>query len=440
MTTNQKTLLDNSGRSNIDGDSKGNKKKILDPPTIESVAQLIKTGKAKRIIVMAGAGISTAAGIPDFRTPGTGLYDNLQKYNLPYPEAIFDMTYFKENPEPFFSLAKELFPGNFMPTLTHYFLTLLYRKNILLRCFTQNIDTLERLAGLPDEMIVEAHGSFAKSKCLKCKKFADAAWMKEVVNKGEVPICTSCRVGIVKPCITFFGEAMPSKFFLRLGDFQVCDLLIVIGTSLQVQPFASLVDSVGEKVPRLLINLEKVGDIELSDMGFDFEGRHQNYMRDAFYKGTCDEGVRKLAELCGFKDELLKVYEEGQESLIKEFGKIPTSVEIATKVEKKIKAELELTVDEIDQLAKIFEEKIKIKSEISEEVDQMLKEFDELKEKKSKDKELLKEKGNENKSNDKDDKDDKELLNVKEDITKSDKKEEEKGEKEELKDTNFVMI
>lgn len=137
---------------------------------------------------------------------------------------------------------------------------------------------------------------------------------------------------------------------------------------------------------------------------------------------------------------MLKVYEEGQESLIKEFGKIPTSVEIATKVEKKIKAELELTVDEIDQLAKIFEEKIKIKSEISEEVDQMLKEFDELKEKKSKDKELLKEKGNENKSNDKDDKDDKELLNVKEDITKSDKKEEEKGEKEELKDTNFVMI
>lgn len=50
---------------------------------------------AKRIVVMAGAGISTAAGIPDFRTPGTGLYDNLQKYNLPYPEAIFDISYFK---------------------------------------------------------------------------------------------------------------------------------------------------------------------------------------------------------------------------------------------------------------------------------------------------------------------------------------------------------
>lgn len=101
--------------------------------------------------------------------------------------------------------------------MTHYFLALLYRKNILLRCFTQNIDTLERLAGLPDEMIVEAHGSFAKSRCLKCKKFADAAWMKEMVTKSEIPICTLCRVGIVKPCITFFGESMPSNFFLRLN-------------------------------------------------------------------------------------------------------------------------------------------------------------------------------------------------------------------------------
>ena len=54
---------------------------------------------------MAGAGFSTSAGIPDFRTPGTGLYDNLQKYNIPYPEAIFDIDFFRENPRPFFTLA-----------------------------------------------------------------------------------------------------------------------------------------------------------------------------------------------------------------------------------------------------------------------------------------------------------------------------------------------
>ncbi|RIA98697.1 DHS-like NAD/FAD-binding domain-containing protein [Glomus cerebriforme] len=262
MTNNRPTdSFPQSGTSTRGGSKKDNKSKskILDPPTIESVAQLIKTEKAKRIVVMAGAGISTAAGIPDFRTPGTGLYDNLQKYNLPYPEAIFDISYFKENPEPFFSLARELYPGKFLPTLTHYFLTLLHRKKVLHRCFTQNIDTLERLAGLPDDMIVEAHGSFAKSECLNCFKLADAEWMKDKVDNGGIPMCDSCEVGIVKPCITFFGESLPDNFFRKLKDFKTCDLLIVIGTSLQVQPFASLIDYVGEKTPRLLINLEEVG-------------------------------------------------------------------------------------------------------------------------------------------------------------------------------------
>lgn len=81
--------------------------------TLNGVAQALKDGKFKNIIVMTGAGISVASGIPDFRTPGTGLYDNLQKYNLPYPTAVFEIDYFRLNPQPFFTLAKELFPGNF---------------------------------------------------------------------------------------------------------------------------------------------------------------------------------------------------------------------------------------------------------------------------------------------------------------------------------------
>ena len=72
----------------------------------EGILAYIKAGKAKNIITMAGAGISTSAGIPDFRTPGSGLYDNLQKYNLPDPQAIFDIGFFRSNPEPFFQLAK----------------------------------------------------------------------------------------------------------------------------------------------------------------------------------------------------------------------------------------------------------------------------------------------------------------------------------------------
>lgn len=76
-------------------------------------------------------------GIPDFRTPGTGLYSNLEKYNLPFPEAIFDIEYFRNNPKPFFVLAKELYPGSFAPTPSHWFIRLLHDKGLLLRHYTQ---------------------------------------------------------------------------------------------------------------------------------------------------------------------------------------------------------------------------------------------------------------------------------------------------------------
>lgn len=78
------------------------------------------------------------------RSPGSGLYDNLQQYDLPYAEAIFEIGFFHQNPNPFFALAKELYPGNYQPNLTHYFVRLLHEKGQLLRMYTQNIDGLER--------------------------------------------------------------------------------------------------------------------------------------------------------------------------------------------------------------------------------------------------------------------------------------------------------
>jgi NAD-dependent SIR2 family protein deacetylase len=79
------------------------------------------------------------------RTPGTGLYDNLQQYKIPFAEAIFDIDYFCENPRPFCTLAQELFPtGKYQPNIVHYFLRLLHCKGLLSRVYTQNIDGLER--------------------------------------------------------------------------------------------------------------------------------------------------------------------------------------------------------------------------------------------------------------------------------------------------------
>ncbi|OBS70888.1 hypothetical protein A6R68_00557 [Neotoma lepida] len=120
----------------------GNSEKVK--LSLQDVAELLQTRACRRVVVMVGAGISTPSGIPDFRSPGSGLYSNLQQYNIPYPEAIFELGFFFHNPKPFFTLAKELYPGHYRPNVTHYFLRLLHDKELLLRLYTQNIDGLER--------------------------------------------------------------------------------------------------------------------------------------------------------------------------------------------------------------------------------------------------------------------------------------------------------
>ncbi|XP_042584444.1 NAD-dependent protein deacetylase sirtuin-3, mitochondrial isoform X1 [Cyprinus carpio] len=261
--------------------------------TLENIAENIRERKFKRIVVMAGAGISTPSGIPDFRTPGSGLYDNLQQYNLPYAEAIFEINYFHHNPNPFFALAKELYPGNYQPNLTHYFIRLLHDKGQLLRMYTQNIDGLERMAGIPPKMLVEAHGTFATATCTVCRRDYKGEELRNDIMEGTIPKCPTCK-GIIKPDIVFFGEELPQQFFTYLTDFPIADLLIVMGTSLEVEPFASLAGAMRGSVSRLLINRDLVGP-------FAWGSQRHN---DVAELGDVVSGVKKLVELLGWKQEL----------------------------------------------------------------------------------------------------------------------------------------
>lgn len=93
------------------------------------------------IVVVNGAGVSTSCGIPDFRTPGTGLYSKLEEYKLPYPEAIFELDYFRSKPQAFATLAKEIWPGQMegpKPSRTHAFLRVLQDRGVLRRVYTQS--------------------------------------------------------------------------------------------------------------------------------------------------------------------------------------------------------------------------------------------------------------------------------------------------------------
>lgn len=300
---------------------KGPPKVVLEEASLDGIVKYITSHNCKNIITMAGAGISTSAGIPDFRSPGSGLYDNLSKYNLPYPQAIFEMSFFRENSKPFFVLAKELYPGVFKPTPGHYFIRLLQEKGLLLRHYTQNIDTLERVAGIQYDKLVEAHGSFYTSHCLDCSKVYDQEWMKTKIFSDVIPICENCH-GVVKPDIVFFGENLPSAFFEHLHeDFSKCDLLIIMGSSLVVQPFASLKERVREDCPRLLINRELVGQNDLLralglSSGLDFDPT--SGARDVFWEGLCDDGCQLLADKLGWGDELREMVKREHELIDKE--------------------------------------------------------------------------------------------------------------------------
>ncbi|XP_030657716.1 NAD-dependent protein deacetylase sirtuin-3, mitochondrial isoform X2 [Nomascus leucogenys] len=226
------------------------------------------------------------------RSPGSGLYSNLQQYHLPYPEAIFELPFFFHNPKPFFTLAKELYPGNYKPNVTHYFLRLLHDKGLLLRLYTQNIDGLERVSGIPASKLVEAHGTFASATCTVCRRPFPGEDIRADVMADRVPRCPVCT-GVVKPDIVFFGEPLPQKFLLHVVDFPMADLLLILGTSLEVEPFASLTEAVRSSVPRLLINRDLVGPLAWHPRS-----------RDVAQLGDVVHGVERLVELLGWTEEM----------------------------------------------------------------------------------------------------------------------------------------
>ncbi|XP_067152012.1 NAD-dependent protein deacetylase sirtuin-3, mitochondrial [Apteryx mantelli] len=271
--------------------------------TLQNVAELIRKKECHRVVVMAGAGISTPSGIPDFRSPGSGLYSNLAQYDIPYPEAIFELNYFFLNPKPFFTLAKELYPGNYRPNYAHYFLRLLHDKGLLLRLYTQNIDGLERVAGIPPDRLVEAHGTFATATCTVCRRTFPGEDFRGDVMADKVPHCRVCT-GIVKPDIVFFGEELPHRFFLHMTDFPMADLLFVIGTSLEVEPFASLAGAVRSSIPRVLINRDLVGP-------FAWQQRYN----DIAQLGDVVSGVEKLVELLDWSEEMQTLIQKEKEKL-----------------------------------------------------------------------------------------------------------------------------
>jgi NAD-dependent deacetylase len=202
-----------------------------------SCAELIK--HSKLLVVLTGAGISTAAGIPDFRGP-RGLYVTRQ-YD---PEKVFDIDWFSRDPRIFYDFSSDFINlmKNTGPTFTHRFLAVLERQGHLKGVITQNIDALHQVAG--SSKVVELHGSYRAATCHGCgKHFADLtyAWWDAAMRdspRSPVALCPACG-GVLKPDIVFFGEPVHAITEAQKMVAE-CNLFLVLGSSLQVTPASLL--------------------------------------------------------------------------------------------------------------------------------------------------------------------------------------------------------
>ena len=209
-----------------------------DTATSSPVGQLAEAiRQAEHALVFTGAGISTLSGIPDFRG-AHGVYR--QKWHGLEVEEILSLDCFRIHPEYFYEWAQTFVYGleNYKPNIVHTTVAKLEKLGRIDGVYTQNIDILHQKAG--SGKLYELHGSPAHHHCLRCGTSADYDEVAPIVQAGSVPHCPKCGA-VLKPDIVFYGEMLDEALLEQaFRDFSNADLVLVLGSSLTVQPAASL--------------------------------------------------------------------------------------------------------------------------------------------------------------------------------------------------------
>ena len=206
----------------------------MDKRQEEGIARLREIVQAsKKMVFFGGAGVSTESGIPDFRSQD-GLYR--QKYKYP-PEYILSRTFFDRHTEEFFEFYREkMLCLNAQPNAAHYKLAQWEREGKLAAVITQNIDGLHQKAG--SHAVLELHGSIWRNVCMDCGALYPA---ERIAESAGIPRCR-CG-GVIKPDVVLYEEPLDQAVLARSVELiEEADTLIVGGTSLNVQPAASLID------------------------------------------------------------------------------------------------------------------------------------------------------------------------------------------------------
>jgi NAD-dependent protein deacetylase/lipoamidase len=198
----------------------------------ERLAELIAASSCT--VALTGAGVSVPSGIPDFRTPETGLWANVD------PMEVAHIDVFERDPARFWSYYRPRFHslGDKRPNAAHEALAELERRGLLAGVITQNIDRLHRAAG--SENVVEVHGSIETSSCMRCDASFGIEAVEALFNADGVAECYACG-GPVKPDVVLFGELLPEDAMRRAQELAAqAELMLCVGTSLAVHPVAGL--------------------------------------------------------------------------------------------------------------------------------------------------------------------------------------------------------
>jgi NAD-dependent deacetylase len=196
------------------------------------LASLIRD--ANSVVALTGAGISVPSGIPDFRTPGKGLWEKVDPMEVAHIDAFHrDTRRFWSFYRPRFSML-----GDKSPNAAHHALAALECRGLLDAVITQNIDRLHTKAG--SERVVEVHGSIATSSCTSCHASYPLERVGELFDEDGVATCACC-MGKVKPDVVLFGELLPEAAMSEAQRLAAgADLLLCVGSSLEVYPVAGL--------------------------------------------------------------------------------------------------------------------------------------------------------------------------------------------------------
>ena len=217
--------------------------------------------KTRGGVAFTGAGISTESGIPDYRSPGTGVWEKMD-------QSVVSLSGFLRNPENYYSYAMESYPARAAaePNAGHYALARLEKKGWLGGVITQNVDGLHTKAG--SENVFELHGSLRRVVCLRCREhFPMADAMSRVAGGENPPLCLRCG-GILKPDAVFFGEALPREQWEKSTDLvSESEVLVVMGSSLLVAPASGLPRlALSRGAALVIINLQETPFDDEADM------------------------------------------------------------------------------------------------------------------------------------------------------------------------------